>query len=409
MVGPNQRCPFLRRHEAGQLRQRIALGQGHAEEALARDADHDRERRQPLHQLVEARQQLPAMGGLQAQELAPAGVEHDLVGRDARRQGGVDPGGEPVGHVADQVDIVGRSVGGVRQRPVLGVHHDQDRPEVADHRGHVGVGAQGGDVVDDAGTQLDAACGGGGMVGVDRERRLVRQCPHHRLQPGQLLLAGDRAAAGCGRLAAQVEDMGAVGQQLPAMRHGGIGCQVLPAVAEGVGRHVDHAHQPGCGRPEKLDEPMLHGLPAVGPIRPIWDAAMWVVKLGGSLHDAPALRQRLAELATLPGPARIVVPGGGPFADAVRAPAAGPGAWTISPRIAWRSWPCSSSGWRCRRIEPRLALAETEAELRAATGRGLAALAAGRAGARPSRRAGTSPPTASPAGSRRGLAPATWS
>ena len=193
-------APFCDGHEAGQLRQRIALGQGHAEEPLARDADHDRERRQPLHQLVEARQQLPAMGGLQAQELAPAGVEHDLVGRDARRQGGVDPGGEPIGHVADQIDIVGRSVGGVRQGSVLGVHHDQDRPEVADHRGHVGVGAHGGDVVDDAGTQLDAACGGGGVVGVDRERRLVRHCPHYRLQPGQLLFAGDRAAAGCCRI-----------------------------------------------------------------------------------------------------------------------------------------------------------------------------------------------------------------
>ena len=38
---------------------------------------------------------------------------------------------------------------------------------------------------------------------------------------------------------------------------------------------------------------------------------MWVVKLGGSLHEAPALRPRLAELATMEGPACIVVPGGG--------------------------------------------------------------------------------------------------
>ena len=45
---------------------------------------------------------------------------------------------------------------------------------------------------------------------------------------------------------------------------------------------------------------------------------MWVVKLGGSLHDAPALRGWLRALAGGPGPARIVVPGGGPFADTVR-------------------------------------------------------------------------------------------
>ena len=50
--------------------------------------------------------------------------------------------------------------------------------------------------------------------------------------------------------------------------------------------------------------------------------AMWVVKLGGSLHDAPALRRWLERLATAPGPARIVVPGGGPFADTVRDAAA---------------------------------------------------------------------------------------
>ncbi len=45
---------------------------------------------------------------------------------------------------------------------------------------------------------------------------------------------------------------------------------------------------------------------------------MWVVKLGGSLHDSPALGRWLRWLATAPGPPRIVVPGGGPFADTVR-------------------------------------------------------------------------------------------
>ena len=48
-------------------------------------------------------------------------------------------------------------------------------------------------------------------------------------------------------------------------------------------------------------------------------ARPWIVKLGGSLHDAPALRTWLLLLATAPGPPRAIVPGGGPFADAVRA------------------------------------------------------------------------------------------
>ena len=92
---------------------------------------------------------------------------------------------------------------------------------------------------------------------------------------------------------------------------------------------------------------------------------MWVVKLGGSLHDAPALRPRLAELATLPGPARIVVPGGGPFADAVRAlqPALAIGDLAAH-RMAILAM--QQFGLALQAIEPRLALAETEAELRAA-------------------------------------------
>ena len=45
---------------------------------------------------------------------------------------------------------------------------------------------------------------------------------------------------------------------------------------------------------------------------------MWVVKLGGSLWDAGELRHWLASLAMARPTACLVVPGGGPFADAVR-------------------------------------------------------------------------------------------
>lgn len=46
---------------------------------------------------------------------------------------------------------------------------------------------------------------------------------------------------------------------------------------------------------------------------------MWIVKLGGSLAREPALRSRLAAIVAETGTARLIVPGGGPFADAVRA------------------------------------------------------------------------------------------
>jgi aspartokinase-like uncharacterized kinase len=93
---------------------------------------------------------------------------------------------------------------------------------------------------------------------------------------------------------------------------------------------------------------------------------MWVVKLGGSLHDAPSLlRAWLCLLATAPGPSRIVVPGGGPFADAVR---------RLQPRLGFDDLAAhrmailamQQYGLHLAAIEPRLALAETKAALRAA-------------------------------------------
>lgn len=93
---------------------------------------------------------------------------------------------------------------------------------------------------------------------------------------------------------------------------------------------------------------------------------MWVVKLGGSLHDAPALRGWLHLLATAPGPPRVVVPGGGPFADAVR---------RLQPRLGFDDLAAhrmailamQQYGLHLAAIEPRLAPAESKAELEAAS------------------------------------------
>ena len=90
---------------------------------------------------------------------------------------------------------------------------------------------------------------------------------------------------------------------------------------------------------------------------------MWVVKLGGSLHDAPELRGWLGWLATAAVPP-VLVPGGGPFADAVRA---------LQPELGYDDRAAHSMailamqqyGLHLHGLEPRLALAETEVELRA--------------------------------------------
>lgn len=88
-----------------------------------------------------------------------------------------------------------------------------------------------------------------------------------------------------------------------------------------------------------------------------------VVKLGGSLHDAAELPGWLVALATAPGPARIVVPGGGPFADAVRAAQGRLGFGDLAAhRMAILAM--QQYGLLLQEREPRLALAETEAEMR---------------------------------------------
>jgi aspartokinase-like uncharacterized kinase len=90
---------------------------------------------------------------------------------------------------------------------------------------------------------------------------------------------------------------------------------------------------------------------------------MWIVKLGGSLHDAPALRARLAEIATVPGPPRIIVPGGGPFADSVRSLQPQLGVDDLAAhRMAILAM--QQYGVALQALEPRLGLAQTEAELR---------------------------------------------
>jgi aspartokinase-like uncharacterized kinase len=96
-----------------------------------------------------------------------------------------------------------------------------------------------------------------------------------------------------------------------------------------------------------------------------WEPAMWVVKLGGSLHDAPALGRWLHHLATAPGPPRIVVPGGGPFADTVRESQPKLGFDDlVAHRMAILAM--QQFGIALQALEPALGVAETDDELRAA-------------------------------------------
>lgn len=92
---------------------------------------------------------------------------------------------------------------------------------------------------------------------------------------------------------------------------------------------------------------------------------MWVVKLGGSLHAAANLKAWLEVVATAPGPPRVLVPGGGPFADAIR---------TLQPQLGFDDLAAhrmailamQQYGLFLHGLEPRLALAESLEDLCAA-------------------------------------------
>jgi aspartokinase-like uncharacterized kinase len=89
-----------------------------------------------------------------------------------------------------------------------------------------------------------------------------------------------------------------------------------------------------------------------------------LVKIGGSLCGTPELRRCLAAIVEVGRGPRLVVPGGGPFADAVRAAQARLG---FDDRAAHRIaiLAMQQYGLLLQALEPRLSLVEVEAEIAA--------------------------------------------
>lgn len=100
---------------------------------------------------------------------------------------------------------------------------------------------------------------------------------------------------------------------------------------------------------------------------------MWVLKLGGSLAHADELRAWLAACRDPAIPIAAVVPGGGPFADAVREAQRMAG---FDDRVAHRMalLAMAQYGWLLHGLEPRLVPASGLAAVRAARGAGQRAL-----------------------------------
>ena len=82
------------------------------------------------------------------------------------------------------------------------------------------------------------------LARVDRDRHgdLRRQPLDHRQHAAQLFVGVDRLGIRPRAFAADVEQVGAVGDQLQCMLDGRIGVEKLPAVGKAVGRDIDDAH-----------------------------------------------------------------------------------------------------------------------------------------------------------------------
>ncbi len=99
------------------------------------------------------------------------------------------------------------------------------------------------------------------------------------------------------------------------------------------------------------------------------NSGIWVFKIGGSLHAHPQLRSWLAALAAHGGGRAVIVPGGGPFADAVRAAQA---RWGFSDADAhfMALQAMDQYGRMLSAIEPRLVHARDDTQLHGMLERG---------------------------------------
>ena len=98
-------------------------------------------------------------------------------------------------------------------------------------------------VVDDVHAQFDRRPHHRRLARIDRHRYAQRhRMAQHRQHPRQFFGCIGLASARPGRFAADIENVGALRQQVVAVTHGRICVAKAPAVGERVRRHVDDAH-----------------------------------------------------------------------------------------------------------------------------------------------------------------------
>ena len=164
-----------------------------------------------------------------------------LAGIDTRVHCGVDTGQQFVAHLGDHV-AVGRHLVWPVRADRAPMHQHPWHFRVRHQRGHVGIGAPTGHVVDDLGTVFQRRLRDLGMHGVDADRdALSGKLFDHRQHACGLDSGVDAGGAGAGRLAADVDDRRTLGGQHQTMFDGAVTVEEQSPVGKGV---VGDVHDP---------------------------------------------------------------------------------------------------------------------------------------------------------------------
>ncbi len=208
------------------------------QERLARRPDEDRtiEFGQP----VQSGQGFPGVLGALGE--TKSRVEDQPIARDPAARRPADRRLELSHNLAGDVAVHGPAIhlGGASAV----VHQHERSAGARDDRREVGVVLQATDVVDDRCARGHGVACDRGLVGVDRHRHatVTRQRCDDRQHASQFLAGVDGLGAGPRRLAANIQNVGAVGNHLQAIVDCSRGVESPSAVGEGVRRDVDDPH-----------------------------------------------------------------------------------------------------------------------------------------------------------------------
>ena len=196
-------------------------------------------------------QQIERLGARLAE--AESGVDDHAVPVDPGRVGKREPLAKLGDHVRDDIVVLG--LGRRVDRRVEAVHHYHRAVGIGDHLAHRGI-RESGNVVDDVRARVESGRRDGCLPGVDRDENVVSGDRRHRLDrldrrddAVDLLVDRNRLRAGPSRFTADIDDVDPGVDHPPDSRDRVLQCLVAPAVVEGVGSDVEHAHHRGAVGP----------------------------------------------------------------------------------------------------------------------------------------------------------------